>query len=90
MTVSPTHDPLGDLSTQGVAVWLGDLSRELLATGRLQELADTRHVVGVTTNPTIFAAAEQMRAAVANRGRCSRPRRRLLAAPTLLAVTSGN
>jgi Catalase/Transaldolase/Fructose-6-phosphate aldolase len=44
------------LSAQGVAVWLDDLPRELVATGRLQELVNTRHVVGVTTNPTIFAA----------------------------------
>ena len=53
----PVQDPLGDLSAQGVAIWLDDLSRELLATGRLQELVESRHVVGVTTNPTIFAAA---------------------------------
>ena len=40
-----------------MAVWLDDLSRELLAGGGLQSLVATRHVVGVTTNPTIFAAA---------------------------------
>jgi transaldolase len=51
------HDPLGELAAQGVAVWLDDLSRDLLATGRLRALVDRRHVVGVTTNPTIFAAA---------------------------------
>jgi transaldolase len=51
------HDPLADLSAQGVAVWLDDLSRELLAGGRLSSLIADRHVVGVTTNPTIFAAA---------------------------------
>src|SRR6202046_4813424 len=51
------HDPLGDLSEAGVAVWLDDLSRELLAGGALQSLVATRHVVGVTTNPTIFASA---------------------------------
>jgi transaldolase len=51
------HDPLGDLTAAGVAVWLDDLSRELLAGGRLQSLAASRHVVGVTTNPTIFASA---------------------------------
>jgi transaldolase len=38
-------------------VWLDDLSRELLATGALQSLITSRHVVGVTTNPTIFASA---------------------------------
>ena len=57
VTGNPEHDPLGDLSAAGVAVWLDDLSRELLADGGLQSLVATRHVVGVTTNPTIFAAA---------------------------------
>jgi transaldolase len=57
VTHDPDHDPLGDLSAAGVAVWLDDLSRELLAGGGLQSLVATRHVVGVTTNPTIFAAA---------------------------------
>lgn len=50
-------DALADLSRHGVSVWLDDLSRELLAGGELQRLIDTRHVVGVTTNPTIFASA---------------------------------
>jgi transaldolase len=57
MTHQPNHDPLGDLSAAGVAVWLDDLSRELLAGGGLQSLVADRHVVGVTTNPTIFASA---------------------------------
>ena len=38
-------------------MWLDDLSRELLADGGLRSLVDTRHVVGVTSNPTIFASA---------------------------------
>src|ERR1700691_4467236 len=57
MTHHPQHDPLADLTAAGVAVWLDDLSRELLASGGLQSLVDTRHVVGVTTNQTIFASA---------------------------------
>ena len=57
MTHEPDHDPLGDLTAAGVAVWLDDLSRELLAGGGLQSLVADRHVVGVTTNPTIFASA---------------------------------
>src|SRR3984885_4539749 len=57
MTHQPGHDPLGDLTAMGVAVWLDDLSRELLAGGGLQSLVAGRHVVGVTTNPTIFASA---------------------------------
>jgi transaldolase len=56
-TRNPQHDPLGDLTAAGVAVWLDDLSRELLADGGLQSLVADRHVVGMTTNPTIFASA---------------------------------
>ena len=57
MTSDIRHDPLAELSAQGVAVWLDDLSRELLGSGELQVLITGRHVVGVTTNPTIFASA---------------------------------
>ncbi|GEL93597.1 transaldolase [Cellulomonas composti] len=48
--------PLARLSEAGVAVWLDDLSRERLRSGNLAELVE-RGVVGVTTNPTIFANA---------------------------------
>jgi transaldolase len=50
-------DPLGQLSAAGVAVWLDDLSRERLRTGNLSDLIRDRHVVGITTNPTIFQKA---------------------------------
>jgi transaldolase len=50
-------DPLSALSNAGVSIWLDDLSRERLVTGSLADLADNDHVVGVTTNPTIFARA---------------------------------
>lgn len=50
-------DVLADLTRAGVAVWLDDLSRERLVTGNLEWLARERQVVGVTSNPTIFAAA---------------------------------
>lgn len=45
------------LSQEGVSIWLDDLSRGHLTSGYLAELIKTRNVVGVTTNPTIFAAA---------------------------------
>jgi transaldolase len=54
---TPQDDRLGQLSAQGVAVWLDDISRERLATGNLAELIRDFHVVGVTSNPTIFASA---------------------------------
>jgi len=40
-----------------VSVWLDDISRDRLRTGNLQTLIDDYHVVGVTSNPTIFAKA---------------------------------
>lgn len=46
-----------ELSAAGVSIWLDDLSRGLLESGRLTALIETRDVVGVTTNPTIFANA---------------------------------
>jgi transaldolase len=48
---------LAALSAAGVSIWLDDLSRDRLKSGNLQELIDTRSVVGVTTNPSIFQAA---------------------------------
>ena len=50
-------DHLRDLSAAGVSLWLDDLSRERLETGTLAGLVADDHVVGVTTNPAIFAAA---------------------------------
>jgi len=50
-------DALTALSTAGVSIWLDDLSRERLVSGSLADLAAGDHVVGVTTNPSIFAKA---------------------------------
>ena len=50
-------DRLGALSAAGVSIWLDDLSRERLETGSLARDVAERHIVGVTTNPSIFAAA---------------------------------
>jgi transaldolase len=68
-------DPLVQLSDEGVSIWLDDISRERLRTGNLQELVDKKHVVGVTSNPTIFQKAlekgdaydEQIRALAARK-----------------------
>lgn len=53
------------LSDAGVSIWLDDLSRERLTSGNLAELIKTHNVVGVTTNPTIFAGALSKGAAYA-------------------------
>jgi len=49
--------PIARLRDEGVAIWLDDLSRELLWGGELARLVRERGVVGVTSNPTIFASA---------------------------------
>ena len=45
------------LSEAGVSIWLDDLSRELIETGKISELIEERNVVGLTSNPSIFQAA---------------------------------
>ena len=52
-----SNTPTAQLSAAGVSIWLDDLSRERITSGNLQELIATKNVVGVTTNPTIFAGA---------------------------------
>ena len=54
MTANPNTQALSDV---GVSIWLDDLSRERLNDGSLATLIETRNVVGVTTNPTIFESA---------------------------------
>ncbi|MGW0035608.1 transaldolase [Gordonia sp. NB41Y] len=51
------NEKLAELSAAGVSVWLDDLSRDLITSGGLQEVIDTKSVVGVTTNPSIFQAS---------------------------------
>jgi transaldolase len=50
-------DILADLSAQDVSIWLDDISRERLASGNLADLVKNKHIVGVTSNPTIFQKA---------------------------------
>lgn len=45
------------LAEAGVSIWLDDLSRARLTSGNLASLIKDYSVSGVTTNPTIFAAA---------------------------------
>ncbi|MFE4919585.1 transaldolase [Streptomyces sp. NPDC056661] len=55
--MSNTAEPLKSLTREGVSIWLDDLSRKRIASGNLAELIERKHVVGVTTNPSIFQAA---------------------------------
>ncbi|GAA4848833.1 transaldolase [Saccharopolyspora rosea] len=54
MTTNPN---LTALSEAGVSIWLDDLSRQRIDSGNLAELISDYAVVGVTSNPTIFAKA---------------------------------
>ncbi|YAL81900.1 transaldolase [Dermacoccaceae bacterium W4C1] len=54
MTTNPNTKALSDV---GVSIWLDDLNRPMLTKGELGDLVSSRNVVGVTTNPTIFASA---------------------------------
>jgi transaldolase len=48
---------LKDLARAGVAVWLDDLNRTRIHTGSLARSVEAGDIVGITTNPTIFAKA---------------------------------
>lgn len=52
-----TNPNTAALSEAGVSIWLDDLSRTRIESGNLAELIAEKNVVGVTTNPTIFAGA---------------------------------
>ena len=47
-------DNLAELTDLGVSIWLDDLDRGRLTGGGLADLVADSHVVGVTTNPSIF------------------------------------
>ena len=69
-------DRLQALADAGVSIWLDDLSRERIETGNLADLVKEKHVVGVTTNPTIFAGGDRRRRALRRPGPQARRRRR--------------
>ena len=77
------NEKLAALTAAGVSIWLDDLSRERLTTGNLASLIADQHVVGVTTNPTIFAARAGERRRLRRAGpRAGRPRRRRSTTPS--------
>ena len=65
---NPMSERLKALADAGVSIWLDDLSRERIETGNLAELIKDSYVVGVTTNPTIFAERPLRRRAVRRPG----------------------
>ena len=57
MTTANASSPLADLSSAGVSIWLDDLSRQRIESGNLKTLIEQKHVVGITSNPSIFQNA---------------------------------
>lgn len=48
---------IDQLSQIGTSTWLDDLSRDRLTSGNLEQIVHEKGIVGVTTNPAIFAKA---------------------------------
>ena len=48
---------LKELADAKVSVWLDDLSRPRITSGSLARMVEDGEIVGITTNPTIFAKA---------------------------------
>ena len=50
-------NPILHLKDYGQSVWMDNLSRDLLVSGELVQLMDSRDVHGITSNPAIFEKA---------------------------------
>jgi transaldolase len=56
--LSTPQNPLLTIEREyGQSIWMDNLSRDLLASGELAELINTRGVLGITSNPAIFEKA---------------------------------
>jgi transaldolase len=55
---STVQNPLLTIENEyGQSIWMDNLSRDLLTSGELEQLIDTRGVLGITSNPAIFEKA---------------------------------
>jgi transaldolase len=50
-------NPLREVEALGQSIWLDYMRRDLITTGKLQQLIDDDGVSGITSNPTIFEKA---------------------------------
>ena len=44
-------------NTYGQSIWMDNLSRNIIESGELKELIESRGIVGITSNPAIFEKA---------------------------------
>ena len=55
---STSNNPIFQIEQQyGQSIWMDNLSRDLIKSGELKQLIDSRGVHGITSNPTIFEKA---------------------------------
>jgi transaldolase len=50
-------NPLRDVEALGQSIWLDYMRRDLITTGKLQQMIDEDGISGITSNPTIFEKA---------------------------------
>ena len=50
-------NPLRELEALGQSIWLDYMRRDLVTTGKLQQMMDEDGISGITSNPTIFETA---------------------------------
>ncbi|ACA99451.1 MULTISPECIES: transaldolase [Cyanophyceae] len=52
-----TANPIIDIEDYGQSIWMDNLSRDLITSGELAQLIDSRGIHGITSNPAIFEKA---------------------------------
>ncbi len=52
-----TANPIIDIEQYGQSIWMDNLSRDLIVSGELATLIDSRGIHGITSNPAIFEKA---------------------------------
>ncbi|OLP15979.1 transaldolase [Leptolyngbya sp. 'hensonii'] len=52
-----TSTPIAEIRQYGQSIWMDNLSRDLIQSGELKRLIDSRDIRGITSNPTIFEKA---------------------------------
>jgi transaldolase len=61
MSENPTTEifmnPLREVEALGQSLWLDYMRRDLITTGKLQQMMDEDGISGITSNPTIFEKA---------------------------------
>jgi transaldolase len=55
--MTATQNPLLEIAALGQSIWMDNLTRDLIESGELKRLIETRGLRGITSNPAIFEKA---------------------------------